>query len=517
VNPSKETIKKDGDGIAPGGRVPIILSALMALFLGAMDALVMSAAMPTIVAELGGLHLYSWVYSAYFLARAVSLPVFGKLADLYSNKRIFMISIGIFLLSSIAAGLSPNMMALIVCRVFQGIGAGGNFALVYIVLADISRPGQRAKTMSFASSIWGIASVIGPTLGGVIVSYFSWRWIFFINIPLGFFSLAGIAIFLKELREKKKEISLDINGVWTLSLSIFGVLIIFLLGGGEYPWTSREIVTLAIITVAAGVGFIYAEKRAKEPILSLDFFRSRGFSLGNGSVFLSSFSIFAMFAFAPVFIQGALGRSPMQVGIAMLSLSLGWSLGSLVLGQISHRFPIKTAAIIGAVFLSGGCALTLLFTTDTSMQLCFLVFLLVGLGMGFVTLATLVIVQNTVDISDLGVATSSHQFARTLGGTVGVGVCGGFLTTRLMHAVQSLEDTGVLGDAVQTILKGSGQGFENILKPDVQALLSEQAAEMLQQAIAASVSVVFRITLAVSLLCFLACLLLPGSRDIDGK
>ena len=177
-------------------RMMIIFSALLALFLGAMDALIMTAAMPTIVAELGGLHLYSWVYSAYLLARAVSLPVFGKLGDLFKNKNIFLISIGIFLLSSIAAGFSPNMTFLIVCRVFQGIGAGGIFALVYIILADISPPGQRAKTMSFASSVWGIASVLGPTLGGFIVSYMSWRWIFFINVPLGLLSLGGVSFFL---------------------------------------------------------------------------------------------------------------------------------------------------------------------------------------------------------------------------------------------------------------------------------------------------------------------------------
>jgi EmrB/QacA subfamily drug resistance transporter len=515
LNPKDKKVDRTVSGIDPKARLLIIFSALTALFLGAMDALIMSAAMPTIVSELGELHLYSWVYSAYFLSRAVSLPVFGKLADLYNNKRIFLISIGIFLLSSVAAGLSPNMIFLIVCRVFQGIGAGGNFALVYIVLADISEPGKRAKTMSFASSIWGIASVLGPTLGGFIVTYFSWRWIFFINIPLGLFSLAGIAFFMIELREKKKEVTLDISGVWTLSLSITGLLMIFLMGGREYPWGSMQILALVIITVLSGMGFIYSEKRAKEPILPLRFFRKRGFSLGNGAVFLSSFSIFAMFAFAPVFIQGALGKSPMQVGIAMLSLSLGWSIGSLALGQMSHWFGIKRAAVMGSVFLFAGCGLTLLFTTETSMVLCFFVFQIVGLGMGFVTLSTLVIVQNTIDISDLGVATSSHQFARTLGGTVGVGICGGFLTTRLMDTINSLKQTGIMDDLPKSLAEGPGRGFENLLRPEFQSLLSEKALDMLQQSIASSVSVVFWIAVMVSLLCFSACLILPGSGKVD--
>ena len=185
-------------------RTFIIISALLALFLGALDALIMSAAMPSIVAELGGLHLYAWVYSVYFLTRAVALPIFGKLADLYPSKLLFLISIGIFTLSSIAAGCSNSMTFLIFCRIFQGIGAGGNFALVYIVLSEVALPDQRAKTLSFASTVWGISSVAGPTLGGFIVSYFSWRWIFFINIPMGLLCLIGIGFFSQRIQIKKK-------------------------------------------------------------------------------------------------------------------------------------------------------------------------------------------------------------------------------------------------------------------------------------------------------------------------
>ncbi len=187
-------------------RFYIIIASLLALFLGALDALVMTAAMPTIVADLGGLHLYSWVYSAYLLARAVSLPVFGKLADIFRSRRLYIISICIFLLGSILAGLAQSMMQLILSRVLQGIGAGGNFALVYIVLADISSPEKRGKTLSLGSFIWGLASVLGPTFGGFVVTYFSWRWIFFVNVPLGAFSLLGIALYLVECVRKRKRL-----------------------------------------------------------------------------------------------------------------------------------------------------------------------------------------------------------------------------------------------------------------------------------------------------------------------
>lgn len=491
-------------------RLLIILSALMALFLGAMDALIMTAAMPTIVAELGGLHLYSWVYSAYLLARAVSLPVFGKLADLFKNKTIFLVSIGVFLLASILAGLSPNMTFLIICRVFQGIGAGGNFALVYIVLADISAPDQRARTMSYASSVWGIASVLGPTLGGFIVSYLSWRWIFFINVPLGLFSLVGIGLFLVEIRQKRKHVTLDVAGVLTLSVSILGLLTLFLVGGRDFPWLSLPIMALLILTIVAGIGFIYFEKRAKDPILSLDFFQNRGFALGNLCVFFSSFAIFAFFAFAPIFIQGAQGKSPMQVGIAMLSLSLGWSIGSIVLGQISDRTGEKTAALFGAICLVFGCGLSLLFHTETSMAFSFGVFMVVGLGMGFVALSTLVVAQNAVNIENLGVATAAHQFTRTFGGTVGVGICGGLLMSRLTVAIDRMATESLIGDLPQSLSGQAQRSFENLLRPEFQAMLSDSAREFVQLSIADSVQLVFWIALLISIFCFVACLFLPG-------
>ena len=493
-------------------RAWVIAAALVALFLGAMDSLIMSTAMPTIVAELGGMHLYAWVYSAYFLSRAVSLPVFGKLADLYANKTIFLISIGLFVISSVAAGLSDNMSFLIGARVFQGIGAGGNFALVYIVLADVSPVGERARTMSFASSIWGVASVLGPTLGGFIVTFLSWRWIFFINVPLGLLSMAGLFFFLVEMREKKKAVHIDIGGAVTLSTAILGILSVFLTGGRSYAWVSPQMALLWGLTLFSAVGFYLAERRAKEPILPLDFFKKRSFSTGNLAVFMSSFSIFSLFAFAPVFIQGAQGRSPMRVGLAMLSLSMGWSAGSVILGQISNRLDNKRAALAGAVMLIAGCALTLTFTVHTTMTVCFWVFFLIGLGMGFTTLATLVIVQNSVDPADLGVATSSNQFARTLGGTVGVGICGGFMNTALWRGMEKLVQGGVIPTGEGTGPAVAGKSLETLLQPEFQERLSETARMAFQKTVAQGVSVVFWVVFLASLGCLLLCAWLPGDR-----
>lgn len=471
-------------------------SALLALFLGSLDALVMSAAMPTIIAELGGLHLYAWVYSAYFLARAVSLPVFGKLSDLFATRKLFLFSIGLFVMASVAAGISPSMGFLIAARVFQGVGAGGVFALVYVVLSDVSLPGrQRAKTLSLASSVWGISSVIGPTLGGFIVTFFSWRWIFFINMPLGILSLVGIFYSFKESRVKRGAVELDWAGLFCMSGSILALLTLVMAGGRELPWGSSQFILLSLLTLILGVGFFLAEKRAKEPILDFRFFRYPAFALGNSIAFCASFAIFSLFAYVPLFLQGALAKSPLQVGYAMLSLSLGWSLGSFMLGRMMHSVGQKMATMAGGLLMVVGTGLTLGFSRTTSMVESFLVFQVVGFGMGFITLSTLLIVQDSLRPEDLGVATSFHQFSRTLGGTIGVGLCGGVVTARLLNR---LEAVGSL--MPKEIVTGLQDSMENLFRPEFQKLIPDGAVKILQEAVAKGLSTAFAIIFAVSLI-----------------
>ncbi|MFO7686552.1 MAG: MDR family MFS transporter [Desulfobacterales bacterium] len=501
-----------GAAIPAKSRNLIISASLLALFLGALDALVMAAAMPTIVEDLGGLDLYSWVYSAYLLTRTVSLPIFGKLADIYRTKSLYVISILIFILASLAAGFAKNMPFLIVCRAIQGIGAGGNFALVYIVLADISPREERGKTLSLGSFVWGLASVLGPTMGGVITAYFSWPWIFFINVPLGVLSLAGVSLYLLETREKKKKAVLDYSGALTLTVTILALLFIFLLAGREHAWNSPLIHTLWAVTIVFGVLFYLAERRASEPILPVDFFRLRGFSVGNAAVFMSSFAIFSFFGFAPLFIQEALGKSPLEVGTTVLSLSLGWSVGSLVLGRFIHRWGTKKSAAAGAVCLAAGCALTLTFSSATSTATCFWVFALVGVGMGFVSLATILVVQNSVDASDLGVATSSHQFSRNLGATVGIGICGSIFTAGFSTKVESALTGGSAGNLPEALADQILRNADSVLRPEIKAQLPAEVLLHLNHAVAHGVLLVFWTTLAAAVACLIFCLLLPYEK-----
>jgi EmrB/QacA subfamily drug resistance transporter len=490
----------------------IIVATLLALFLAALDTLIMSAAMPTIVAELGGLHLYSWVFSTYLLSRAVALPVFGKLADLFPNRSLYIVAILVFLSGSILAGLAQTMLQLTLARVVQGIGAGGNFALVYIVLADIAKPEDRGKMMSLGSFVWGLASVLGPSFGGFIVGYASWRWIFFINVPIGLVSLAGIYFFLTETRAKHQVIVIDYAGIVTLSTAILAFLTAFLVGGRDYSWTSPQVMGLLGLALLAAIGFYHAEQRAREPLLSFAFFRQRGFSCGNGLVFCSSFAIFSLSAYSPLFIQGALGKTPAQLGIAMVFLSLGWSLGALYCGHKADQYGERNLALAGALILIIGCGLTVRFSEATALWNCAASLGLAGIGMGFTSITTLLIVQNSVAAADLGVATSSHQFARTLGGTVGIGICGSIVTLRFFKAMQMLSGQGFEGQIPQAVAAELQRNFENFFRPEMQAQLSPELELILHREIGRAVIEVFWVALAAAFVCLLCAYLLPKPK-----
>ncbi len=504
-----KTLMASSISLSPHRRLPLILATLLALFLAALDTLIMSAAMPTIVADLGGLHLYSWVFSTYLLSRAVALPVFGKLADLFPNRTLYLVSILIFLVGSALAGMSRSMLALTVFRAVQGIGAGGNFALVYIVLSDISEPEHRGRMMSYASFVWGLASVLGPSLGGFIVGWVSWRWIFYINVPVGLLSLAGIWFFLTETREKRKIIEIDYAGILTLVVAILSFLTVFLVGGRTVAWNSLPIAGLFLLFFLSAAGFYVAERRSREPIFCFDFFRSRGFTTGNGLVFFSSVAIFCLSAFSPLFIQGALGQSPFQLGLVMVSLSVGWSGGALFCGRQAHRWGEKPFAIVGSLVLILGCAMSVRFTATTSLWACALAIGLAGVGMGFTSISTLLIVQNSVDKKDLGVATSSHQFTRTLGGTVGIGICGSLVTAKFAHVADSVNQTALQGAIAPHIMEQIRHNFENFFRPDVQAQLTDAMRGVLHQAIGNCVIDVFWLAFFAAVICLGFGLFLP--------
>jgi MFS family permease len=330
-----------------------------------MDALIMSVAMPTIVMELGGLELYAWAYSGFSLTNAVTLPIIGKLADLYDTKKLFIFSIVFFIVASIAAGLSNSMLFLVIARAIQGFGAGGNMALVYIVLSDVSTPSTRAKTLALGSFVWGISSIIGPSIGGFITTYMSWRWIFFINVPIGLISLTGIALLFRESRTKKESVNLDIKGAIILCGWVFCLLSLILSGGEQFPWVSAPSIILAIITIIFMISFVIVENHSPEPVLNLKFFRHRDFIWVMGRHFYRVSGIQPFFL-CPLFFSVAIRKSPMEVGYVMLTMSLGWTGGPILLSRFLHKTTNKVVISLGAFLSRLGSGYSLTFGPSTT-------------------------------------------------------------------------------------------------------------------------------------------------------
>jgi MFS family permease len=270
-------------------------------------------------------------------------------------------------------------------------------------------------------------------------------------------------------------------------------------------------VGLFVITAGAGLAFYRVEKRAKEPILPMDFFRLKGFRIGNGAAFFASFAIFSLASFSPLFIQGALGKTPAQLGLAMVPLSLGWSMGALFCGQLVNRMGKRTASILGGVFLVAGSAMTLWFSPATSLTVCSIVLAVAGLGMGFVSIATLLLVQNSVDISHLGIVTASHQFTRTLGGTIGIGISGSLVTVTFLNALEKVMSVDLRQHIDPVLLSRIQQNVENIFRPEIQTLLSPDVQQALQDAVGHGVMPMFWASLLASVVCLVFSVMLPRS------
>lgn len=490
----------------------VYAAALLGLFLGALDALIVGAAMPTIMSELGGLHLYSWVFSAYLLTRAVSLPVFGKLCDLFSTRKLYLAAIFIFVTGSLFSGAAQNMAQLIAFRAVQGIGAGGTFALAYIVVSDLSPSDKRGKMLGWISSVWGIASILGPAMGGFMVAFLSWRWIFYVNVPLGCLAIAGIYFFLEVIRRRDGPVSVDYQGAMTLTTSVLVLLLAFLLAGREYPWLSPQILGLLGLGILSGIAFYRVEKSAREPILSMEFFRRKQFSLSNGAAFFSSFAIFSLSSFGPLFIQGSLRKTPAELGIAMVPLSLAWSAGAFLCGQLIDSERAKLYSVSGSCLLVVSSLATLGFSSSTPLALCSAVFALAGFGMGLVSVSTLIIVQNSLPPSNLGIATSSQQFARTLGGTIGIGVSGSLVTSLLVGKLEQFPAASSAGGGRGFISSQIIKNMENLFQPEILAQLPPHVQELFQAAVGKGVRQVFGAVLAASLTSLFLCTLLPGIR-----
>jgi EmrB/QacA subfamily drug resistance transporter len=424
----------------------IVLPGIMlAMLLAMLDNMVVGTAMPKIVGELGGLSQLSWVVTAYVLGTSVSTPIWGKLGDLYGRKRVFLTAVILFMVGSMLSGaagefgwlndmLSP-MTQLIAFRAFQGLGAGGLLVGAFALIGDLVPPRERGKYQGLMGGIMAIAMIAGPLVGGLITDHASWRWIFYMNLPIGAVGFVMLVFFL-HLPVKKTEHKIDWLGAVLLGVSITAMVLITTWGGKEYAWGSLQVLGLAALALVTLAAFVVVELRVPEPVLPLHLFKDRNFSLVSGIGFLVGFALFGAIAFLPLYQQTVQGASATNSGLLLLPMMLGVMATSFVIGMvITKTGKYRIYPIIGGVVMAISMLLLTRLADDTSKLESTIYMVVLGLGMGFLMQTTLLIAQNSVQMKDLGVASSTATFVRSIGGSFGVSIFGAVFNSRLKESM----------------------------------------------------------------------------------
>ncbi|MEA2425402.1 MAG: hypothetical protein QOH13_1812 [Thermoleophilaceae bacterium] len=480
---------------------PIFLALVLGMLLAALDQTIVSTALPTIVGDLGGINHLSWVVTAYLIATTASTPLYGKLGDMYGRKPVFQAAIVIFLAGSILCGVAQSMFQLVIFRGVQGLGAGGLMVGAMAIMADVLSPRERGRYVGYLGGIWAFASVVGPVLGGFLVDALSWRWVFYVNMPVGAVALVVVATKLHIRTTERKRHRIDYLGSALLTGGIVSLVLATTWGGNQYAWGSPTIVALAVAAMVLLTLFGFQERRASEPIIPLHLFRIKALNIANGSGFLVGLAMFGAITFLPVFLQVADGSTPTQSGLQLLPLMAGVLGASITAGRlISRSGRYKRFPVIGTALLTLGMFLLSTLKTDTSHVLSSLYMLIVGVGLGCVMQVLILVAQNSARPQDVGVATSTNTFFRSIGGSIGVALFGAIFASRLATEIVARLPKSALAGFDPSALQAAPARI-HALPPAVRVGF--------ENAFAASLNTVFLWGTALAALAFLWTLLLP--------
>lgn len=471
------------------GLLTVLPGLLVVMLLAQLDMTIVGTAMPRIVGDLGGAEHLAWVVTAYMLAVTVVTPLYGKLGDMFGRKRLLLTGIVLFLVGSALSGMAQDMTQLIAFRAIQGLGAGGLIVGVMATIGDLVAPRERAKLQGYFVATMAVSMIGGPLLGGLITDHLSWRWTFYINLPLGIAALALVAATLR-LPKRTSAHRIDFLGAGLLAVASTAIVLVTTWGGAEHAWGSATIIGLAVLAAGALVAFLVVESRAAEPILPLHVFRHRNFSVSSALAFLVGFGMLGAITFLPLFMQIVQGASATNSGLLLVPMMAGAMVMSLVAGQIIARTGrYRALPIVGAAAMSVGLFL-LSRLTESSADLSTTAFMVVlGLGMGLLMQITRLLPQNSVDPSDMGVASSTPQFFQTIGGSIGVAIFGAVFNDRLRDSLG-----GAGGGAA-----AAGTGID----PATIAQLPAPVREALEHAVTHATQGVFLLATGVALVAFL--------------
>lgn len=421
------------DGQA-GSHGLILLGLVLGLFLAALDQTVVATSLPRIVAELGGLERYAWLFSGYMLSSTIMVPLAGKLSDRLGRRPVFLAGMATFVLASMLCGLAQDMTQLIAFRFLQGFGGGVIFPVVFATVADLYPPAERGRVQGLLSGVWGISSVVGPLIGGFIVDHTTWRWVFYVNLPVG---LAAMAVTWRHfpVPKPRREHPLDWRGAALLSASIAAFLLFTLGGGIDFPWDSPVAIALLGGALLAAGAFVRTERRAPDPVLPLALFRERVVAYGILAVMLLGVAMFGVITYLPMFLQGVIGTTATESGLALVPLTLMIVLGSAVSGHYLGRTGYRPWILAGPLLATLGLGLMAGLGPGSGLMATVLCMLVLGLGLGFTMATFMVAVQNVVGLRHVGTATATVSLSRTLGATLGVTVLGALFNHLLLRSL----------------------------------------------------------------------------------
>lgn len=410
-------------------RTLLLIGLIIAMFFSALDGTIVGTAMPRIVGDLGGLSMMTWLTTAYLLTSTTVVPIAGKLADLLGRRMIYVTGLIVFMAGSALCGMADNMTELIIFRGVQGIGGGIMMPMAMIVIGDLFTGKERAKFQGVFGGIYGLASVIGPQIGGWIVDSLNWKWVFYINLPVGIIATIILGLGLKG-RKNKGPVNFDLAGMFTMIVGIVTLLLALSFGGKDYAWDSWQILTLLAVAIVGLVSFVIVETKAKEPILPMSLFKNRTFTLLNLIGFFMAIGMFGAIMFVPFFMQGIVGVSATASGTIMTPMMITMIITSIIGGQLVYKIGIKPQIIAGMLIMAGGFGLLTTMDMDTSKLAATSYMGIIGMGMGLVMPILTLALQESFPKEELGVVTSSSQFFRSIGGTFGITILGAIMNNR---------------------------------------------------------------------------------------
>lgn len=495
--------------LPPRQRRLVTLGIMTGMFLGALEATVVGTAMPTVVARLGGIEIYSWVFSIYLLTSTVTMPVWGKLSDLYGRRRFYLLGVGLFLLGSALCGQSGSMKELIGFRAIQGLGAGALLPLGMTIIGDVYSLAERAKMQGLFSGVWGIASIVGPLVGGLITDHISWRWVFYFNVPFGIAAALLIGLTLRE-PPVGRQVQVDVKGAASFAGAIVLFLLALMAGGRQYAWTSPFIMGLVGAGFLLLVVFVSCERNAPEPIIPFSLFRhNRMFRAAALNGLLAGMAMFGSISFIPLFVQGVIGTNATRAGSVLVPLTLGWTSFSVIGSRLLLVVGYRPLVIAGMTSLLAGFIVLNQLSPEASWTLIYLNMVLIGMGMGLSMVTLLIGVQNSVERQQLGIATSATQFFRVVGGAIGVAIMGTVMALRMQaHVTQAQSASQPMAHEAVRLL----QHPDALIDPLARARLPREILTMVQSALADALRGVFLVGLIIAGLALLSAFLVPPGK-----